>query len=251
MKFKFLTILATMAIAFGISACDEKSSKDSDESESSTKVTKGVMKDDRDGKTYKTVKIGDKVWMAENLNFDYSHGTAKSVCYENNPENCEKYGRLYTWAAAMDSAAIFSKDGARCGYGKECEAIGTVRGVCPDGWHLPSKEEFKELSALAGQKAGKAGTVLKSTTGWKDKDGKGGNGTDGLGFGALPAGYYFSYDDGFNYEGNYANFWSSTDTIGDSDLAFGLGLSYNAVGVFEGYSSKDLGFSVRCVKNSN
>lgn len=210
----------------------------------------GGLKDSRDGKTYKTVKIGDKVWMAENLNFDYNHGTAKSFCYENKPENCEKYGRLYTWAAAMDSAAIFSKDGARCGNNKECDAIGTVRGVCPEGWHLPSEEEFEDLKTLAGQKAGyimKAGTVLKSTTGWNDNDGKSGNGTDGLGFGALPAGGYDSDDYYFDSEGNIAAFWSSTESY--SDDAYSLDMLYGSEGASVINYGKYGAFSVRCVKN--
>ena len=212
----------------------------------------GGLKDSRDGKTYKTVQIGDKVWMAENLNYDYNHGSAKSVCYENKPENCEKYGRLYTWAAAMDSAAIFSKDGARCGYRKECDAIGTVRGVCPEGWHLPSKEDLEELKKLAGQKAGdidKAGTVLKSTTGWKDDDSKSGNGSDSLGFGALPAGFYLSYNDYFINEGYNARFWSSTE-YGSYD-AYGLDLDYDSEFAYVLGHNKSRGFSVRCVKNSN
>ena len=209
-----------------------------------------TMKDSRDGKTYKTVKIGDQEWMAENLNFDYNHGTAKSVCYENKPENCEKYGRLYTWAAAMDSAAVYSKDGARCGYKKECDAIGTVRGVCPEGWHLPNKQELEDLITLAGQKAGdidKAGTVLKSMTGWKDNDGNSGNGTDGLGFGALPAGGYGSYDS-FTNEGNNADFWSSTANA--SGGAYSLFLGYGNEDTYVGLNYKDSGFSVRCVKNN-
>lgn len=205
----------------------------------------GTLKDSRDGKTYKTVQIGDKVWMAENLNFDYNHGTAKSMCYDNKPENCEKYGRLYTWAAAMDSAAIFSKEGARCGYGKECDAIGTVRGVCPEGWHLPSKEELEELETIAGDED-KAGLILKSRQGWIEYKGGSGNGTDGLGFGALPAGSYVSVINCFNFEGNYAIFWSSTEHF--SNYAYRLFLGYgkdaNVRNLDKGY-----GFSVRCVKN--
>lgn len=65
--------------------------------------------------------------MAENLNYDYNHGTAKSVCYKNSSQ-CE-YGRLYTWAAAMDSAAVFSETGVGFGYERECRVFGNVRGV--------------------------------------------------------------------------------------------------------------------------
>ncbi|MCQ2106254.1 MAG: fibrobacter succinogenes major paralogous domain-containing protein [Fibrobacter sp.] len=178
-----------------------------------------TMKDSRDGKTYKTVKIGNQEWMAENLNYQ----TDESKCYDNKPENCDKYGRLYVWREAVTA--------------------------CPDGWHLPSKEEFEELEKLAGQKAGdidKAGTVLKSTTGWKDNDGKRGNGTDGLGFGALPAGDYYS-DLGFYGEGYGAVFWSSTESY--SDDAYSLDLLYGSEGASVINYGKYGAFSVRCVKN--
>ena len=180
----------------------------------------GTMKDRRDGKTYKTVKIGKQVWMAENLNYQ----TGESKCYRNEPENCGKYGRLYFWREAVTA--------------------------CPDGWHLPSKEEFEELEKLAGQKAGdidEAGTVLKSTTGWKNEDGKSGNGINGLGFGALPAGFYASDDDYFYYEGHNAYFWSSTEY--DSFNAYFLYLFYNDEGADVDTSDKYGAFSVRCVKN--
>ena len=180
----------------------------------------GGLKDSRDGKTYKTVKIGKQVWMAENLNYQ----TGESKCYENKPENCDKYGRLYVWREAVTA--------------------------CPDGWHLPNGQELEDLKALAGQKAGDidmAGTVLKSTTGWNDYKGNSGNGTDGLGFGALPAGYYYSDNDRFDGEGNDAFFWSSTER--NSDRAYYLGLGYDFENARVGYYSKSSAFSVRCVKN--
>ncbi len=180
----------------------------------------GTMKDHRDGKTYKTVKIGKQVWMAENLNYQ----TGESKCYDNKPENCDKYGRLYVWREAVTA--------------------------CPDDWHLPSKEDLEELKKLAGQKAGdidKAGTVLKSMTGWKDNDGNSGNGIDALGFGALPAGGYSSNFDGFDGEGLTASFWSSTEfSSSRADYLFLYYGSENAV-VFS--RNKYSAFSVRCVKN--
>ena len=100
-----------------------------------------MFKDARDGQIYKSVKIGNQVWMAENLNYDYNEGTAKSYCYNDEQESCAKYGRLYTWAAAMDSAGVFGDGGKGCGFLVTCSATEPVRGVCPAGWHLPSKAE--------------------------------------------------------------------------------------------------------------
>ncbi len=92
----------------------------------------GTMTDSRDGKKYKTVKIGEQVWMAENLNYE----TAGSICYEND-SSCIKYGRLYTWTDAMNNEK-------GCNY-SEREKCGDVQGVCPDGWHLPKDSEWSEL----------------------------------------------------------------------------------------------------------
>ena len=202
----------------------------------------GNLTDTRDGQTYKTVTIGTQTWMAQNLNYE----TANSYCYGDNASNCTKYGRLYTWAAAMDSAGTWSTNGKGCGYGKACSVASTgsatlVRGVCPEGWHLPSKAEWETLfNAVGGQST--AGKVLKSTSGWNSS----GNGSDVFLFSALPAGN--RDDDGSYYnQGIYALFWSSTEF--DSNLAYYMFLYYNRdYALLDGHS-KNYGFSVRCLKD--
>ncbi len=198
-----------------------------------------VWKDYRDDKIYKIVTIGDQTWMAENLNYDYNKGTAKSYCYENSAESCAKYGRLYTWAAAMDSAAVFSSAGKGCGYTyyEICSISGTVRGVCPEGWHLPSRAEFGTLLSNVGSEEKVQSNNLRSS-GW-------GNGADRYGFSALPAGYYDSYDREF-YFGSFARFWSSTDD--GSTRAYYLFVSDDDADV-NNYK-KGNGSSVRCLQNN-
>lgn len=159
-------------------------------------VVVGSLKDDRDGQIYKTVKIGNQEWMAENLNFAYigvryeyagCMDDSTSWCYDNEPSNCEKYGRLYTWSAAIDSLALKNDEEHPrvCGIGKECVLPAIVRGVCPYGWHLPSKAEFVTLiNSVGGDGAGVDGIKLKSLNGWEND----GNGTDDYGFSVLASG---------------------------------------------------------------
>ncbi len=100
-------------------------------------VYAGHFTDVRDGQTYRTVKIGKQIWMAENLNYYYDIGTARSMCAN---DRCN-YGRLYTWSAAMDSAAFFDDcDGCNTSKGRD-----VIRGVCPAGWHLPDSTEWVAL----------------------------------------------------------------------------------------------------------
>lgn len=204
----------------------------------------GEMTDSRDGQVYKTVKIGDQVWMAENLNYDYNKGTAKSYCYDDNEANCDVTGRLYTWAAAIDSVALANDaDNPQiCGYGKTCTLPTVVQGVCPGGWHLPSYDEWETLFKAVGgsSAAGKA----KSGSGWYSN----GNGTDAFGFSALPAG--FRSRSGYFFRAGYgAYFWSASE--GNSYSAYYVGLDYYDEAASMDYGYKYDGHSVRCLQNSN
>ena len=215
----------------------------------------GTMTDSRDGKVYKTAKIGDQVWMAENLNYYDTTDLSvkeKSWCFGKNDNGdsstCDVAGRLYTWAAAIDSVKLANDtdNSQDCGYGKECGVASTrsatlVQGVCPTGWHLPSKTEWNALFSAVGDES-IAGKVLKSQTGWYNR----GNGTDAFGFSALPAGGRNGDEDYYN-EGDYAYFWSSTEL--NSSYAYRMYLDYGSVSATLSFKNKDDGFSVRCVKN--
>lgn len=141
----------------------------------------GSMTDSRDGKTYKTVKIGEQTWMAENLNYQDSRlSNDTSIA-----------GTLYTWAEAVDSAGLFSSSALECRAGL-CTMPDRVRGICPEGWHIPSDAEWSEmLSFVSGGKFDRSKStlvsdeifkVLRSTSGW----GNIGNGTDLYGFSIRP-----------------------------------------------------------------
>lgn len=173
-------------------------------------ISYGYMTDVRDGQEYRTVKIAGQEWMAQNLAYE----TEDSYCYEDNKQNCNMYGRLYKWNAALYA--------------------------CPVGWHLPTKMEIDVLIKNVGDKS-TAATVLKYTKGWDD----GGNGTDSFGFGALPGGL-LGYEGYFDGIGLTAGFWSSTE--GDNDtLADYLIMrsDYDEVRLNQG--SKNYGYSIRCL----
>ena len=212
--------------------------------------------DVRDSTVYDYVQIDNQTWMAENLNYAYPKASetatdSLSFCYDNDTANCTTYGRLYTWAAAMDSTGLASDNAEsanNCGYGVEnCSATVPVRGVCPAGWHLPDTTEWNKLEkSVAGSlyngATGNVGYALKSTSGWSIN----GNGSDYFGFGALPAGYR-------NYKGTFsrvqylAHFWSSTES--STNGAYGRDLYYYGTVLGTSNLSKDGARSVRCVKD--
>ena len=210
----------------------------------------GTLTDDRDGQTYKTVKIGDQVWMAQNLNYVYLQSTddldSVSFCYNDSLKYCDKYGRLYTWSVAIDSVGAWGVNGKGCGYGLTCSPTGTIRGVCPEGWHLPTDEEWNTLFTAVGGLS-TASTNLKSTSGWYED----GNGTDAFGFSALPAGMGEINGD-YSLESGLAYFWSSTEK--NSSSAYCTSLRYSKVRYSDTDAILDYGgkgglLSVRCLKD--
>ncbi len=211
-------------------------------------VSYGKLVDDRDGQIYRTVKIGDQTWMAENLNYADSSTTpilkGRSWCFDNNPENCAVTGRLYTWAAAIDSIALYDNaNGLDCGLDKICTLPTNVQGICPSGWHLPTNTEWR-LLIPATENAMTAGKILKSQTGWYND----GNGSDIYGFSALPGGSR-SHNGSFCDDGYYAYFWSATQsTLGY--YAYQTYLCHISSGgdLISNYG-KNYSLSVRCIKD--
>lgn len=209
---RYLIIYACLA-SFLIACSGESSSGPTSGSAlfQNVSYTKGAMTDSRDGLVYNVVTIGSQTWMAQNLNYE----TADSYCYNDDVNNCSRYGRLYTWFAAKTA--------------------------CPSGWHLPSKIEWEILLAAVGG-ASTAEPALKSTSGWSNNF----NITNASGFSALPSGArsYGSYTS----EGYDAIFWSST-ALNDTE-AFDLYLCDDHGDAAEIlYHDKNKGYSVRCLMN--
>ena len=223
---------------------------------------------DYDGNVYKTVKIGNQWWMAENLKVTHypngdaiphvtdntawanlgDNNTDDAYCFYNNNANGEKdiYGALYTWAAAMGDNAVSSTANPS-----------GVQGVCPDGWHLPSDAEWKQLEMFLGMSESEANsTGLRGTNEGSKLAGNADLWNNGnlesnaefgtSGFSALPGGYR-SYGDSFYDVGNLGSWWSSTE--GSSSSAYSRYLGYNYAYVSRYNFTKSLGFSVRCLRD--
>jgi uncharacterized protein (TIGR02145 family) len=179
--------------------------------------------DSRDGKSYKIVEIGSQVWMAENLAFKADNGC---WTYDNNSSNVSKYGYLYNYE--------------------------TAKNVCPDGWHLPSDDEWKKLAKHINNQSGpfsqseddwiKMGKFLKAKSGWN----KNGNGNDEYGFAALPAGYRGT-DGSFYRIGNRGQWWSITEK--NSSHAWGRNLDCAYSDFYRHHPDKQTGISVRCLRH--
>lgn len=202
----------------------------------------GTLVDSRDSMVYRTVEIGKQVWMAENLKLSYEYGTSHGLCYDRDVKNCQYYGRLYNWSAAMDSAGVSGIRTEGCGYGNVCGNRGVVNGVCPDGWALPTTNDWMALAVAVGN-AATAGVFLKSFAEWNGT----GMGSDSYGFSAYPGGFFgFSGFEGF---GSVAKFWTSSEV--NSSSAYIVTLKSASAGLDISLTSKGVLASVRCVKSNN
>lgn len=191
------------------------------------------MKDYRDNQLYRIVTIGSGdsavIWMAENLNYDFNDGV-QSWCYD-----CEKYGRLYTWAGAL------GKSEEACGFGRKCQIGYHEQGACPSGWHVPDRETWMALFDYEKEEF-TAAVMLRSVDGWPSGSLKA---TDDLGFAALPGGFY---RDGQFYEtGSTALFWTASSIDLYSSQTYGM--KHNEVDVTYDGLERTYGLSLRCVKD--
>ena len=185
---------------------------------------KGTFIDERDGHEYKWVKIGTQIWMAENLAYG-------GYPYNGDENNRDIYGSLY--------------------YGGDFDYV-----LCPDGWHVPSDDEWKELELAIGMSSAEIdnfgwrgvdeGAKLKSVSGWSG----GGNGTDDFGFNALPAGYIAK--DGESYGlGTRTYWWTSTKEPGTHmyDLYYKRMLDTSSDMIYREYDASYHLASIRCIKD--
>lgn len=259
---------------------DEVTSSSSEEKSSSSEkdysflnpdVEYGEFTDARDGQVYKTITLGTQTWMAENLNYDYP---GSIPCYESGSFIDCSLGHYYSWAMAIDSIALRTTKQKLCGYMRECGLAGTIQGVCPDGWHLPSTDEFRTLFDLIVETIGDSSSASVRTVGeWapfvptEDDIEHGYNphineATNAIGFSIRPSGTYECDEDlppgqmhgkfkcRARYIYEWAEFWTSDDSGGKfAFIAFG---AYNDMDRLDDKQSrfKPDHIPVRCVKDA-
>ena len=210
----------------------------------------GELIDKRDGQVYRTIKIGDQTWMAENLNYDDSI----SQCYNNKLDNCTKYGKLYSWDATMNCRLFESIGECYQHYYNNYELGIGSRGICPTGWHIPSNGELSNISALIHKNS----NAIKSNYGWNNDK----NGYDVLGLNILPAGSYTQNKNSWIDVGESSCFWTTLQSaialsfnsekseVVPQKEAFVYCISSQNHEIIDNYVSKSNALSVRCVKDN-
>jgi uncharacterized protein (TIGR02145 family) len=202
---------------------------------SSSSIAYGEIIDNRDNQRYITVKIGTQTWMVQNLNYAGTN-PQKGLCYNNKTENCDKYGRLYDWATAMN----VSKDYNGNKLADQFPVLGQHQGICPEGWHLPTRPEWDALINFVGYYPGKKLKARSSE--WQDN-----YGTDNYGFWGLPGGILISDFERLNVNGYW---WTASEDR--NNWAYSKDMSSNN-NVGRGYNgdntTKTSHISVRCVED--
>lgn len=217
------------------------------------KLNQGTMTDLRDGHVYKIIGVKTQMWMAENLNYadsvNYPSMLGKNWCM-NDADSCAKYGRYYTWSAAIDSV-YWAKQGKYCGVGFEdtCGLPQKVRGVCLEGWSMPNEQDWNIL--LMAVENDVTFLQAKGFSFWKKA-------ADEYGFTALPAGRYYAHDEiignNLNNGDPTAYFWTSTERnnsfggveeYGNEAMFFDINKNSAHIGSYYKFD----GFSVRCIKD--
>ncbi len=217
----------------------------------------GELLDARDNKVYRTIEIGSQVWMAQNLDFYDSSDVSlegQTACYYDSLVFCETYGRLYSWSAAMRFLSDYNNQQT------EAKMIKTPhRGVCPEGWHLPSDAEWDTLGAYVDAHNGAegVGVSLKSRYLWTgpaysfntayetDLFGWAGLPGDKTSYGTIPSTGEVGFT-GFDRQlGNFGYWWSSTEELETAAGSWAVLTNLFA----RVHSMKGTGLSVRCVKD--
>ena len=198
----------------GSSSSKTPESSSSVKSSSSKTHDSKAFVDSRDGKTYRMVTIGSQTWFAENVN--YKGDDVTGYCHSGKPENCDKYGSLYDWDNAKKA--------------------------CPNGTHLPTIEELRELLHFVGEDS--SAVVLMADTGWTRDDGY--LGTDKYGFAMLPGSYKASGGYGSSL-GWCTNMWTASDSAGLVYAVYlGWNLPYASIGLYD--LAEGWGMAVRCIE---
>ena len=214
----------------------------------------GTMTDPRDGQTYATVKIGNKVWMAQNLNFKGYKNKADEdstlmanlsgghICNSKKEAHCDVCGRLYDWAAVMNLNESMDSVTAKA------MIVDPHQGICPDGWHIPSMDEFEHIvTEYYNSATDKTADALRSRQGW----GKSVPDKDPVGFSALPCGIYFNSSNmgwAFDNWGSRAYFAATPRYHLHTEIT--MSASFTGIGSYDN-SSRHRHNSVRCVKNDD
>lgn len=241
-KFFLLAASTSLVSLMGLSACSPAEEINTSNFRHNAEIKDGKLIDSRDNNKYGVALIAGVYWMTDNLRYADSSSMknlkGNSWCHEDD-KDCSKFGRLYSWTAAMDLDKKFNSSISNASeYG--------MQGICPAGWRLPSHSDWMNLIVSVNLLNGneEEGTSLKSTETWNKSDSSHAP-TNRFGFNAKASGRRNNDGETFLSTGKVGVFWSAKEK--DSGTAFGWQLRHDLDVLQEGNFYKDHGLSVRCV----